>query len=91
MTVAIKDGKKRLVLDCRYVNRFIFKQKVKIEGAETIKKYLPRATHMFNFDLKAGYHHLDMNPAQTCFLGFSFTDYKGVVTDISALWFCLSA
>ena len=76
LTVVVKDGKKRMVLDCRYINKFVFKQKTKIEGAETLKKFLPRATHLFNFDLKAGYHHVEMNPAQTYLLGFSYSDHK---------------
>ena len=76
LTVVVKDGKKRMVLDCRYINKFVHKQKTKIEGAETLKKFLPRATHLFNFNLKAGYHHIEMNPAQTCLLGFSYTDHE---------------
>ena len=77
LTVSSKAGKLRLVLDLRHVNPHIFRQPCKIEGPETIAKYLPGATHMFGFDLKAGYHHVDIVPRHRPYLGFSFTDYKG--------------
>ena len=77
LTVAQKDDKRRLVLDCRFINKYVHKQKCKIEGTETFVKYLAKATHLFGFDLKAGYHHVDVVPAQWSLLGFAFMDHKG--------------
>ena len=67
------------MLDLRYVNCFLQKQNCKIEGAETLQKYLPGATHLFGFDLKAGYHHIGIHPSQWDLLGFQYSDYKGLV------------
>ena len=77
LSVSTKHGKKRLVLDLRYVNKYLNKQACKIEGAETLMRYLPGATHLYGFDLKAGYHHVDMHPSQHCLLGFAYPDYNG--------------
>ena len=76
LTVAIKNGKKRLVLDLRLINKKVYQQKCKIEGAETLAKYLPKAKFLYGFDLKAGYHHVDICPEQWELLGFAYTDHK---------------
>ena len=77
LTVSMKHGKQRLVLDLRYINKYLNKQACKIEGAETLMRYLPGATHLYGFDLKAGYHHVDMHPSQHCLLGFAYPDHTG--------------
>ena len=77
LTVSYKNGKARLVLDLRHVNKAVLLQRCKIEGAETFLKYLTHAKFLFGFDLKAGYHHLDINPIQRQYLGFSYTDHTG--------------
>ena len=75
LTVAAKNGKLRLVLDLRHINKHVILQKCKIEGAETLMKYLPGASYLFGFDFKAGYHHIRINPTQWKLLGFSYTDH----------------
>ena len=77
LTVSSKAGKLRMVLDLRHINPHIFRQPCKIEGPETIAKYLPRATHMFGFDLKSGYHHVDIVPRHRPYLGFAYPDHRG--------------
>ena len=77
LTVSDKNDKFRLVLDLRHVNKFVHKQPCKIEGAETLHKFLPGADHLYGFDLKAGYHHIDIHPDQCQLLGFLYTDYTG--------------
>ena len=76
LTVSTKHGMERLVLDLRYINRYVHTNPCKI-GAETLQKYLPGATHLFGFDLKAGYHHVDVHASQWELLGFSYPDYRG--------------
>ena len=76
LTVATKGAKARLVLDLRYINKYVHKQRCKIEGSETLAKFLPVSTHLFGFDLKAGYHHIQVNPLQWELLGFSYSDYR---------------
>ena len=78
LTVSCKGSKLRLVLDLRHINPHIFRQPCKIEGAETLSKFLPRSSHMFGFDLKAGYHHVDIVARHQPYLGFAFTDHRGV-------------
>ena len=75
LTVSNKNDKFRLVLDLRHVNKFVHKQPCKIEGAETLQKFLPGADHLYGFDLKAGYHHIDIHPEQHQLLGFSYPDH----------------
>ena len=61
-----------------HVNRYVHKQPCNIEGAETLHKFLPGSKYLFGFDLKAGYHHVDIQPHQHTLLGFAFNDYKGL-------------
>ena len=77
LTVAAKGDKLRLVLDLRHINRHVFRQPCKIEGPETLAKYLPGANCLFGFDLKSGYHHVDIVPRHRPYLGFAYTDYAG--------------
>ena len=52
-------GKKRLILDLRYVNQHIFKQRIKFEDWRVRLDYFEKGSHSTKFDLKSGYHHLD--------------------------------
>ena len=65
-------GKKRLILDLRKVNLHIWKEKVKYEDLKTALLYLKKGKFMFSFDLKSGYHQIDIHPEQTQYLGFSW-------------------
>ncbi len=51
-------GKKRLVLDLRYVNQSILLTKFKYEGLNIIPQIFSRGDYSFTFDLKSGYHHV---------------------------------
>ena len=77
LTVATKNGKHHLVLDLRHVNRHVFLKKCKIEGHDTLLQYLPDAKYLYGFDLKSGYHHVDINPVQHSLIGFQYTDFTG--------------
>ena len=73
LTVSVNaTGKKRLVLDLRHVNQFVEKQKVKFEGVNEALQYANQGKHMIKFDLKSGYHHIDIHPDFHKFLGFSW-------------------
>ena len=77
LTVSQKGSKLRLVLDLRHVNLRTKQRKCKIEGALTFSKYLTNAKYLFGYDLKCGYHHIDIHEHQHELLGFSFHDYTG--------------
>ena len=65
-------GKKRLVLNLRHVNKFLCKQKFKYEDLRVAMLLLEKGDYMFTFDLKSGYHHVDICTAQYKYLGFSW-------------------
>ena len=65
-------GKKRLVLDLRYVNQFILLTKFKYEGLNIIPQIFSKGDYFFTFDLKSGYHHVDIHEDCWPYLGFSW-------------------
>lgn len=68
--VSIKStGKKTLILDLCRVN--IWKAKFNFEDIRNASIYLPTDNFMFKFDLKPGYHHIDILDEYQTFLGFS--------------------
>ncbi|XP_078688642.1 uncharacterized protein LOC144920363 [Branchiostoma floridae x Branchiostoma belcheri] len=73
LSVAIQSsGKKRLILDLRYVNLFLFKHKFKCEDLRLAAKEFRRNEFMFTFDLKSGYHHIDIFQGHRKYLGFAW-------------------
>ena len=64
-------GKKRLILDLRYVNKHIYTEKVKFDDWNCFKNFLDEnSKYMFKFDLKSGYYHIDINKNFQKYLGF---------------------
>ena len=59
LSVSIQSsGKKRLILDLRYVNLFVYKQKFKCEDLRVAVSIISREFSLFKFDLKSGYNHV---------------------------------
>ena len=54
-------GKQRLVIDLRYVNQYLVHFKFKYEGLNVIPSLFQRGDFMITFDLKLGYHYVDIN------------------------------
>ena len=52
------NGKKRLILDLRYVNKHLIKQRVKYEDWKIALSYFQKRALMISFDLKSSYHHI---------------------------------
>ena len=71
-----RSGKRRLILDLSYVNKFVWKQSVKYEDLRTALTFLKKGGFMFQFDLKSGYHHIPISPLHHKFLGFAWV-FKG--------------
>ena len=70
-------GKKCLILDLRYVNTHVYKDKIKFEDWKYFENYLEgKEGYLFKFDLKNGYHHSDIFEAHQKFLGYSWI-FKG--------------
>ena len=51
-SVSSNKGKKRLILDLCYVNRHVWKDKVKFENWKIFENYLQKNGYVFTFDLK---------------------------------------
>ena len=71
LSVSTKINNKRLILDLRYVNKFIWKEKIKFDDWSVFRNYLCPKGYMFKFDLCSGYHHPDIVPTHQLFLRFS--------------------
>lgn len=74
LSVSIQSsGKKRLILDLRFVNQHILKKRVKFEDSKKALEYFCLGGYASKFGLKSGYHHIDIFPPHQSFLGFSWT------------------
>ena len=61
MVVESSSGKKRLVIDLKYLNLYLWKDKFKYEDIRTALTYCEKNDFMVTFDLKSGYHHVDIH------------------------------
>ena len=80
LSVSIQsNGKKRLILDLRYPNSFVKKFTIRFEDAKTmLNSFIDHSQNWFySFDIKSGYHHIDIFPPDQDFLGFSWS-FSGV-------------
>ena len=60
LSVSIQpSGKKRLILDLRHVNSYVFKRKFRCEDISVALQIFAKGFfYLFKFDLKSGYHHV---------------------------------
>ena len=72
LSVSSKNGKERLILDLRHVNKYVYKQKIKFDDWKIMEQFLTEGGFVFSFDIKQGYHHIDMHPDSVPYLGFSW-------------------
>ena len=75
-----KTGKKRLVINLRHLNRFLWKQKFKYEDLRVAMLLLNKGEFLFSFDLKSGYHHVDIAECHWKYLGFTWQEKFYVFT-----------
>ena len=69
--------KKRLVLNLKYLNQFLRKDKFKYEDMKTVMQMLVAGDFMFKFDLKSGYHHVSIYKSHWKYLGFCWNAGDG--------------
>jgi hypothetical protein len=67
-------GKQRLVLDLRAVNPVIHVPKFTFEDIKVASNFFTKGCYMCSFDLKAGYHHIDISPSFQQYLGLKWFD-----------------
>ncbi len=72
LSVSSNKDKKRLILDLRYVNVHLEKQRVRFEDWKVFQNYLIIDGFLFKFDLKSGYHHVEIHSEFQTYLGFSW-------------------
>lgn len=78
-------GKKRLVISLQYLNLYLWKCRFKYEDFRTVLECFEKDAFMFTFDLKSGYHHIDIHPDYQTYLGFAWEGKFNVHG--SAIWF----
>lgn len=83
-----RNGKSRLVLDCRLINPHLHKFKYRYEDASVAKEMLRKGDFIFTFDFKSAYHHIEIFNDHKIFLGF-LGKLMGEI-NITFLTFCLS-
>lgn len=88
-----KSGKKRLILDLRHVNKCLYKNKFRCEDLSIAKEVIKPGEFMFSFDLKSGYHHVEIFEEHRKYLSFawSFADGSLRYFQFSVLPFGLSS
>ena len=68
--VVVQRTKKRLILDCSTLNKYIVVPKIKYENHEVALQFFKKGIYMFSYDLKDGYHHIALHPEFRDYLGF---------------------
>jgi hypothetical protein len=66
-----KSGKKRLILDLRHINQYLWKSKIKFDDWNIALAYFEKGDYLICFDLKSGYHHINIFPDHCKYLSFS--------------------
>ena len=72
LVVTSRSGKKRLVVNLRYINQHLQIDKFKYEDMRTGLMFFEQGEYLITFDLKSGYHHVDIHEKSQCFLGFQW-------------------
>ena len=83
--LTVAEGKKlKLVLDLREVNKYLAKRTFHYEDLRSLSEVFREGFWFFTWDLKSGYHHVDIFPPHQQYLGFSWS-FSGVIE-----YFCFS-
>ena len=72
LVVTNRSGKQRLVINLRYVNHFLWKEKFKYEDMRIAWTYFVKGHYINTFDLKSAYHHIDIHKDFQKYLGFQW-------------------
>ena len=71
-------GKKKLIIDLRHVNLYVFKRKLRCEDESVALQIFPKGFFLFKFNLKSGYHHVEIFPDHRKYLVFSWDSGDGL-------------
>ena len=67
--VSNSSGKLRLVMNLQYLNQFLHVISFKYEDLRVAALMFEKDEFLFKFDLKSGYHHVDIYPEHQKYLG----------------------
>ena len=70
LIVEKSSGKKHLVINLKYLNLYLWKDRFKYEDIRTALFYFEKEDFMCTFDLKSGDHHVDIHTDSQTYLGF---------------------
>ena len=78
--LTVAEGEKlRLVLDLRHVNQYVSQNKFKYEDLRTFAQMSDEGDCFCTFDLRNGYHHIDIHPLHRKYLGFEWLFSDGTL------------
>ena len=66
------NGKLRLIIDLRFLNKHLADSHFSVEDLRLIPDLFDPGCFLFTFDLKDGYHHISIAPEHRKFLGFQW-------------------
>lgn len=72
MVVCNNFGKKRLVINLKFLNKYLVRYKFKYDDIRTAMSMLDKRDYTFSFDLKSGYHHVEIRQKHQQYLGFAW-------------------
>ena len=61
-------------MNLSYLNKFLCKQEFKYEDLRIVMSLIEKGDYLFTFDLKSGYHHIDICSSQHKYLGFAWEE-----------------
>ena len=70
LSVANNGEKHRLILDLKYIYKFLQGPKFRCEDIRLIKDLFNIGNFFFKFDFHSGYHHIDIHPQYQKYLAF---------------------
>eukprot|EP01102_Stenamoeba_stenopodia_P007288 TRINITY_DN203_c0_g1_i1.p1 TRINITY_DN203_c0_g1~~TRINITY_DN203_c0_g1_i1.p1 ORF type:complete len:627 (+),score=30.83 TRINITY_DN203_c0_g1_i1:642-2522(+) len=82
-----KNGKKRLIVDLRWLNTYLDCPSFKLEGIDKVAELASSGDHMVTGDLQDGYFHVAILPEHRTYLGF---EWEGKFFHYNVLPFGLS-
>ena len=64
-----KNGKRRLIVDMRYLNRHVQAPRFRYEDTADLKNVVQQGDLTYSLDLEAGFHHVSVHPDSQHLLG----------------------
>ena len=73
LTVANNGEKLRLIIDRRHINQYLQVPKFKCDDIRLVNELFDKGDFFFKFDIRSGYHRIDIHPAYQKFFAFAWS------------------